>query len=73
MLKIISEIEVQVENFIARLHLDPQTPLEVAEKMLLQYLQIIGKIKEQNAAKAQEQAQAAPEQTPAQEPPKAAE
>lgn len=47
MLKMIAQIEAKVGDWVSHLHIQPETPVEIAEQLVVQYLQYLGKIKEQ--------------------------
>jgi len=72
MIKNIVQFESKIEEWIGHLHLPAGIPFAAAEQMLLQYLLLIGKMKEsQLAAQADAEAkakEAAPAEPVAQEP-----
>jgi len=58
-LKNLFQMECKIEEWISHFHLEANTPLHIAEQMLCQFLQAIGKFREQ--AKAQQEAAKAEE------------
>ncbi len=54
MFKTLAQIESKVGDYIAHLHLDPNTPVEIAEQLVVQYIQYFGKLKEKKAFESME-------------------
>jgi len=48
-MKILAQLEARVGEWVANLQLAPETPLDIAEQMAVQFLQYFGKVKEQQA------------------------
>lgn len=59
MLENVIRLVSQVDENVSHWYISNGTPIEVAEKMCLQFLQVLGKIKAQNEAMAQAQKDAA--------------
>ena len=73
MIKNILQIEAKVEDWIGHWHLPNNTPLVIAEQMVMQYLQYLVKCKEASAAQAPAPAEETPvEAVPAEVVPEAA-
>ena len=60
MIKNIVQMEVKIGELVSQWHIESGTPFDVAEQMLLQLLQLVGKWKENAAA---QQAAAQPAET----------
>lgn len=54
MIKSILQVEAKVQDWVSHWNLAPNTPLEAAEQMCLQFLQYLGKCKEMAAQQAKE-------------------